>query len=58
MADPSKFKSVSVPIETYKKLNFLANNKFLDAQLTISKTIELLAKKEGKKNGYKNGKGS
>ena len=41
MADPSNFKSVSVPIETYKKLNSLANNKFLDAQLTISKTIEV-----------------
>ena len=24
MADPNKFKSVSVPIETYKKLRFLA----------------------------------
>ena len=56
MADPNKFKSVSVPIDTYRKLEFLANGKFLDAKLTISKTIELLAKKEGKKNGYKNGK--
>ena len=49
MADPSKFKSVSVPIETYKKLNFLANNKFLDAQLTISKSIEALASRAAKK---------
>ena len=56
MEDPSKFKSVSVPIETYKKLNFLANNKFLDAQLTISKTIEALASRAAKKLGYKNGK--
>ena len=43
MADPNKFKSVSVPIDTYRKLEFLANGKFLDAKLTISKTIEALA---------------
>ena len=29
MADPNKFKSVSVPIDTYRKLEFLANGKFL-----------------------------
>ena len=57
MADPNKFKSVSVPIETYKKLNFLADGKFLDAQLTISKTIEALASRAAKKLGYKNGNG-
>ena len=56
MADPNKFKSVSVPIETYKKLNFLADGKFLDAQLTISKTIVALASRAAKKLGYKNGK--
>ena len=37
MANPLKFKSVSVPIDTYKKLNFLADNKVTDAHLTISK---------------------
>lgn len=56
MADPNKFKSVSVPIDTYKKLNYLADGKFLDAQLTIRKTIEALASRAAKKLGYKNGK--
>ena len=39
MADPNKFKSVSVPIESTKL--FLAAGKFVD-ELTISKTIEAL----------------
>ena len=56
MADPAKFKSVSVSITTYKVLNFLRQGKITDADLTISKAIESLAKKEGKKHGYKNGK--
>ena len=56
MADPNKFKSVSVPIDTYKKLSYLADGKFLDAKLTISKTIEALATREAKKTGYRNGK--
>jgi len=56
MADPNKFKSVSVPIDTYKKLSYLADGKFLDAKLTISKTIEALATRAAKKTGYKNGK--
>ena len=56
MADPAKFKSVSVSIQTYKVLNFLRQGKITDADLTISKAIESLAKKEGKKHGYKNGK--
>ena len=56
MADPLKFKSVSVPIDTYRKLEFLANGKFLDAKLTISKTIEALATRAAKKTGYKNEK--
>ena len=54
MADPNKFKSVSVPIETYKKLRFLASGKFVDAELTVSKTIEALATRAAKKLGYKN----
>ena len=56
MADPNKFKSVSVPIETSKKLRFLASGKFVDAELTVSKTIEALATRAAKKLGYKNGK--
>jgi hypothetical protein len=55
MADPNKFKSVSVPIKTYQMLNFLAKGVITPAELTISKTIEVLATKESKKNGYKNG---
>jgi len=56
MADPTKFKSVSVTTETYKILDFLRQGKITDADLTISKTIESIAKKESKKHGYKNGK--
>ena len=55
MADPSKYKSVSVPMETYKILLFLSEGKLTDATLTISKTIEDLAKKAAKTKGYKNG---
>ena len=53
MSDPNKFKSVSVPIKTYKMLEFLGRSKLIDANLTISKTIEVLATKEAKKYGYK-----
>ena len=42
-------KSVSVPIKTYKMLEFLGKGKFVDANLIISKTIEVLATKEAKK---------
>ena len=56
MADPAKFKSVSVSIATYKILRYLGDGKITDADLTVSKTIESLAKKESKKHGYKNGK--
>jgi len=55
MADPNKFKSVSVPIKTYQMLNFLLFFLIRTAELNISKTIEVLATKESKKNGYKNG---
>ena len=57
MANPAKFKSVSVNIATYKILRYLSNVKITDADLTISKAIESIAKKEAKKHGYKNGKG-
>ena len=53
MADPNKFKSVSVPIKTYKMLEFFGKSKLIDANLTISKTIEVLANKEAKKYVYK-----
>jgi len=56
MANPAKFKSVSVSTSTYKILKFLGDGKITDADLTISKTIESIAKKEAKKHGYKNGK--
>jgi hypothetical protein len=56
MADPNKFKSVSVPVKIYKILNFLADGQLTDANLTISKTIEVLATKEAKRKNYKNGK--
>jgi hypothetical protein len=58
MADPNKYKSVSVPIKTYEILLFLSKGKLADRDLTltISKTIELLAKRMAKRSGYKNGK--
>tara|TARA_R110002050_G_scaffold282027_1_gene429784 strand:+ start:47 stop:220 length:174 start_codon:yes stop_codon:yes gene_type:complete len=56
MANPKYFKSVSVSIETYNLLSWLSKGKITDADLTISKTIESITKKETKKQGYKNGK--
>ena len=56
MADPAKFKSVSVSVATYKVLKFLGDGKITDADLTVIKTIERLAKKEGNKHGYKDGR--
>jgi len=50
MPDIQKYKSVSVPNDTYQILVDLSKN-ILPAPLTISKTIEYLAKKETKKNG-------
>ena len=44
MADPNKYKSVSVPMDTYKILLFLGDGKLTDANLTISKTIEAITK--------------
>ena len=53
MADSNKYKSVSVPmpIETYKVLKLLGNEVLVEAKLTVSSTIEVLAKKEAKKLG-------
>jgi hypothetical protein len=50
MPNIQKYKSVSVPADTYKILVQLSKSIF-EAPLTISKTIEYLAKKENKKNG-------
>jgi hypothetical protein len=54
MADPNKYKSVSVPLKTYKMLAFLSKGHMgdEDLNLTISKTIELLATKMSKEKGY------
>ena len=41
MADPAKFKSVSVSIATYKILKYLGDGKITDADLTVSKTCLL-----------------
>ena len=48
MSDPLKFKSVSVSFKTYQILDWLRKGKINDAELTISKTIESLAKKKAK----------
>ena len=48
MADPLKFKSVSISFKTYQILDWLRKGKINDAELTISKTIESLAKKKAK----------
>ena len=52
MPDTSKYKSVSVPNETYKLLVDLSKSVFT-APLTISKTIEYLARKEKNKTNGK-----
>ena len=49
MADPAKYKSVSLSIETYQILNWLRKGKITDAELTMSKTIESLVKQKAKK---------
>ena len=45
MADPNKYKSVSVPKDTHEILDWLRKGNIVHADLTISKTIEYLAKK-------------
>ena len=49
MADPVKYKSESLSIETYEILNWLRKGKITDAELTMSKTIESLAKHKANK---------
>ena len=37
-----------MPIETYKLLNLLGDHNLVEAKLTISSTLEILAKKKAK----------
>ena len=44
MADPNKYKSVSVPRDTHEILDWLRKGNIVHADLTISKTIEKVQK--------------
>ena len=56
MPDISKFKSVSVSMDTHNKLMSLAQNRF-EEPASVQKVIEFLLEKEIKrKNGRSNGK--
>ena len=56
MPDISKFKSVSVSMDTHSKLLNLAQNRF-EVPVSVQKVIEFLLEKEiKKKNGRSNGK--
>ena len=56
MPDRSKFKSVSVSMDTHDKLMSLAQNRF-EVPVSVQKVIEFLLEKEIKKrNGRSNGK--
>ena len=56
MPDISKFKSVSVSIDTHQKLQSMAQNRF-EVPVSVQKVIEFLLEKElKKKNGRSNGK--
>ena len=56
MPDISKFKSVSVSMDTNDKLMSLAQNRF-EVPVSVQKVIEFLLEKElKKKNGRSNGK--
>ena len=56
MPDISKFKSVSVSMDTHSKLLSLAQNRF-EVPVSVQKVIEFLLEKEIKKrNGKSNGK--
>ena len=56
MPDISKFKSVSVAMDTHDKLMSLAQNRF-EVPVSVQKVIEFLLEKElKKKNGRSNGK--
>ena len=56
MTDISKFKSVSVSMDTHNKLMSLAQNRF-EVPVSVQKVIEFLLEKEIKrKNGRSNGR--
>ena len=56
MPDISKFKSVSVSMDTHDKLMGLAQNRF-EVPVSVQKVIEYLLEKEiKKKNGRSNGR--
>ena len=56
MPDISKFKSVSVSMDTHSKLLSLAQSRF-EVPVSVQKVIEFLLEKEiKKKNGRSNGK--
>ena len=56
MPDISKFKSVSVSMDTHSKLTALAQKRF-EVPVSVQKIIEYLLQKElKKKNGRSNGK--
>ena len=48
MADPNKYKSVSIPRDTYETLEWLRKGNIINAELTFSKVIEYLAKSKMK----------
>ena len=56
MPDISKFKSVSVSMDTHNKLMSLAQNRF-EVPVSVQKVIEFLLEKEiTRKNGRSNGR--
>ena len=56
MPDISKFKSVSVSMDTHNKLMSLAQNRF-EVPVSVQKVIEYMLQKElKKKNGRSNGR--
>ena len=40
MADPNKYRSVSIPRDTYETLEWLRKGNIINAELTFSKVIE------------------
>ena len=53
MADPNKYKSVSIPRDTYESLEWLRKGNIINAELTFSKVIEYLAKSKIKEIQHK-----
>ena len=53
MADPNKYKSVSIPRDTYETLEWLRKGNIINAELTFSKVIEYLDKSKIKEIQHK-----